>query len=95
MLQENLSIKQTSTAFSVPFLTLEEETFWKLVPAEGYKPKSENSHSFMTFYNLQESYDGVEVDEELVKLMTDSKSRKALERHLERLLHSIGKWKSK
>ena len=93
MLQENLSIKQTSTAFSVPFLTLEEETFWKLVPAEGYKPKSENSHSFMTFYNLQESFDGVEVDDELVKLMTDSKSREALEHHLESLLRSAGKGK--
>ena len=82
---EYLNIKRNSTAFSVPFLLMDKEPFWHNVPAVDYiRPK--NAHNYMTFTHLQDSYDGVEIELELMQQMTDIFSSEKLKRYIEGLL---------
>lgn len=80
-----LDIKRNSTAFASPFLLMNNESFWNNVNAEGYV-RTENAHNYMTFVHLQDSYDGVEIESDLIQLILDVPSSGKLKRHLERLL---------
>lgn len=56
-----------STLFSAPFIQLDDEPFWHLQPLEAdYKM---TGYAIKTFDNLQNIYDGVCIDKELLELM--------------------------
>ena len=80
-----LDIKRNSTAFSGPFLSLENEKFWKLITSESYKCQ-ENGHNFMTFIHLQDNYDGVEIEQELISLIVDPGTGNKFKKYIENKL---------
>ena len=65
---------------------LEEEPFWRLIPIEDDYQKT--GYNIKTFANLQDSYSGVEIDEELVELIRQASYREELMNYVLSLIPS-------
>ena len=69
-----------STMFSTPFIHLGDWSFWRLIP---YEEKQVNKgRAIKTFENLQQTYDGVEIDQEFAMTIRNSDSREKLKETL-------------
>ena len=69
-----------STMFSTPFIHLGDWSFWRLIP---YEDKQVNKgRAIKTFENLQQTYDGVEIDQEFAMTIRNSDSREKLKETL-------------
>lgn len=86
LLEDYLELNRTSTAFSIPFLTLNEDMKWEQVRIEGGRERSDKSRDSMTFLHLVETYEGTTIDKELLDLIQNEQTRNKLSKHLQKLL---------
>lgn len=69
-----------STMFSTPFIHLGDWSFWRLMPHENKQVNK--GRAIKTFENLQQTYDGVEIDQEFAITIRNSDSREKLKETL-------------
>lgn len=73
-------IGRESTLFSTPFIHLSDWSFWRLIPHENEQVI--RGRAIKTFENLQNTYDGVEIDQELAEIIRNSNGRERLKETL-------------
>ena len=88
MRQKYLILGRESTSFSTPFITLGEEPFWHLQFNEGVSLQP-SVRALKTFVNLQEIYQGVEIDTELYDYLSNPTRAIILKQHLEELIMQV------
>ena len=73
-------IGRESTMFSTPFIHLGDWSFWRLMPHDNKQVNK--GRAIKTFDNLQQTYDGVEIDQEFAMTIRNSNSREKLKETL-------------
>lgn len=73
-------IGRESTLFSSPFIQMGELSFWHLRPCDSTYIIT--GHAMKTFANLQNIYEGVDIDEEFINLIKVPKTREKLKAFL-------------
>ena len=69
-------IGRENTMFSTPFIHLGDWSFWRLMPHDNKQVNK--GRAIKTFENLQQIYDGVEIDQEFAMTIRNSNSREKL-----------------
>ena len=85
------NIKRTSTLFSSPFILLNVEPFWEIIFAEESTSTVDGERAMMTFVNIQNTFDGVKIDQELFDLLLSPSESAKLAEYLRKLLKKYAK----
>ena len=85
------NIKRTSTLFSSPFILLNVEPFWEIIFAEESTSSVDGERAMMTFVNIQNTFDGVKIDQELFDLLLSPSESAKLAEYLRKLLKKYAK----
>lgn len=79
-------VRRTSTLFSSPFILLNVEPFWELVFSEESTSSVDGERAMMTFVNIQNTFDGVIIDQELFDMILSPSDSCELSEYLLKLL---------
>lgn len=85
------NVKRTSTLFSSPFILLNVEPFWEIIFAEESTSTVDGERAMMTFVNIQNTFDGVKIDQELFDLLLSPSESAKLAEYLRKLLKKYAK----
>ena len=85
------NVKRTSTLFSSPFILLNVEPFWEIIFAEESTSSVDGERAMMTFVNIQNTFDGVKIDQELFDLLLSPSESAKLAEYLRKLLKKYAK----
>lgn len=78
--------KRKTTLFSSPFILLDNEPFWSNIYEDDVVLSTGGKHAMMTFVNIQNTFSGVEIDNEFLELLLSPASCKTLHDYLLSLL---------
>lgn len=85
------NVKRTSTLFSSPFILLNVDPFWEIIFAEESTSSVDGERAMMTFVNIQNTFDGVKIDQELFDLLLSPSESAKLAEYLRKLLKKYAK----